>query len=86
MTNEPDVLVRPYRPGDREQVMAIAPRLNQWVAAWRDPDAVLAAVRGWVRGSVAASWRFGRAWSGAGSLPSSWPLPRGGPLTAGFRS
>jgi ribosomal protein S18 acetylase RimI-like enzyme len=32
--------------------MALAPRLTEWVAAWRDPAAVLAAVRGWVSDSA----------------------------------
>lgn len=32
--------------------MALAPRLTEWVPAWRDPGAVLAAVRGWVSGSA----------------------------------
>lgn len=34
--------------------MAMAPRLTEGVAAWRDPDDVLAAVTGWVTESVAA--------------------------------
>jgi ribosomal protein S18 acetylase RimI-like enzyme len=57
MTDEPAVEVRPYHPADHEQVMALAPRLAEWVAPWRDPDAVLPAVRGWVRDSIEASGR-----------------------------
>jgi ribosomal protein S18 acetylase RimI-like enzyme len=54
MTQEPALQVRPYRAEDREQVMAIAPRLAELVAAWRDPAAVLDAVHGWVRESIEA--------------------------------
>jgi ribosomal protein S18 acetylase RimI-like enzyme len=61
MADEPAVQIRPYRPGDREQVMAIAPRLAEWVASWRDQDAVLAAVHGWVRDSVDSCGQPGHA-------------------------
>jgi ribosomal protein S18 acetylase RimI-like enzyme len=44
--------IRAFQPGDLAGVMALAPRLTEWVAAWRDPAAVLAAVRGWVSGSA----------------------------------
>jgi ribosomal protein S18 acetylase RimI-like enzyme len=54
MTQEQALQIRPYRAADREQVMAIAPRLAELVAAWRDPAAVLDAVHGWVRGSIEA--------------------------------
>jgi GNAT superfamily N-acetyltransferase len=40
--------IRPYQAGDRDAVLALAPRLTEWVSGWRDPRAVLAAVRGWV--------------------------------------
>jgi ribosomal protein S18 acetylase RimI-like enzyme len=61
MADEPAVQIRPCRPGDREQVMAIAPRLAEWVASWRDQDAVLAAVHGWVRDSVDSCGQPGHA-------------------------
>jgi ribosomal protein S18 acetylase RimI-like enzyme len=51
MTEQAAIHIRPYRPADRDQVMAIAPRLTEWVASWRDPAAVLPAVQGWVRDS-----------------------------------
>jgi ribosomal protein S18 acetylase RimI-like enzyme len=47
--------VRPYSPDDREAVLALAPRLTEGVAAWRDPDTVLDAVVEWVRGSIDAA-------------------------------
>jgi ribosomal protein S18 acetylase RimI-like enzyme len=53
--------IRPFEEADREEVMALADRLTEGVAEWRDPDAVLAAVRGWVRDSVAAAGRPGHA-------------------------
>ncbi len=34
--------------------MALAPRLAEWVAAWRQSAAVLAAVQGGVRDSIGA--------------------------------
>jgi GNAT superfamily N-acetyltransferase len=46
------MLVRPYQPDDRETVLALADRLTVGVAPWRDADAVVAAVRDWVAGSV----------------------------------
>jgi len=54
MAEQATISIRPYRPEDRGQVMALAPRLTEGVAAWRDPDAVLAAARGWVSGSLDA--------------------------------
>jgi ribosomal protein S18 acetylase RimI-like enzyme len=54
-------LIRPYRTGDREQVLALAPRLTEGVAPWRDPEAVARAVRGWVADSVDAAAEPGHA-------------------------
>ncbi|HEY5360995.1 MAG TPA: GNAT family N-acetyltransferase [Streptosporangiaceae bacterium] len=54
MTDRQAIRVRPYQPQDRDQVMAIAPRLTEWVAPWRDPATVLPAVQGWVRESLDA--------------------------------
>jgi hypothetical protein len=55
------VLIRPYRGGDRGQVMDLAPRLSEGVAAWRDPEAVGRAVRGWVAGSLETAAEPGHA-------------------------
>lgn len=48
MTAASRVLIRPYTQGDQAAVMALAPRLTEGVASWRDPESVLEAVRGWV--------------------------------------
>ena len=48
------VHVREYTEADRQGVLALAPRLQEGVAPWRDPDAVLRAVTGWVSGSLDA--------------------------------
>jgi len=45
MTKTP-ARVRPFRPGDREQVLALAPRLAEGVASCRDPEGVANAVKG----------------------------------------
>jgi ribosomal protein S18 acetylase RimI-like enzyme len=55
------VQVRPFQPADRDQVLALAPRLAEGVASWRDPAAVEVAVHGWVADSVAAAGRPGHA-------------------------
>jgi len=44
--------IRPYTPADRDAVLALAPRLAEGVAPWRDPAGVRAAVVGWVRDSL----------------------------------
>jgi GNAT superfamily N-acetyltransferase len=46
------MLVRDYRPDDRDAVLSLATRLTIGVATWRDPAAVAAAVRGWVMNSI----------------------------------
>ena len=45
--------MRPARPRTGRRFWALAPRLSEGVAAWRDPDAVIRAVRGWVETSLA---------------------------------
>jgi ribosomal protein S18 acetylase RimI-like enzyme len=52
MTPNTTVQIRPFQPADRDAVTGLAPRLTEWVAAWREPQAVLAAVHGWVKGSA----------------------------------
>lgn len=44
--------IRDYRPADRDAVLALAVRLTEGVAAWRDPDDVRAAAEGWVRDAL----------------------------------
>lgn len=46
--DDSSVRVRAYIAADRDAVMALAPRLTEGVAAWRDPDAVLSAVQEWI--------------------------------------
>ncbi len=55
------VMVRPYRDGDREQVLALAPWLTEGVAPWRDPGAAGRAVRGWVADSLQTAAEPGHA-------------------------
>jgi len=42
------VQIREYTPEDRDPIMALAPRLTEGKAPWRDDDAWLAAVRSWI--------------------------------------
>lgn len=55
MTEHQAVEIRPVQPGEHAQVLALAPRLAEGVAAWRDPQPVLRAVRGWVESSLDAA-------------------------------
>jgi GNAT superfamily N-acetyltransferase len=52
MSADEAVHIRKYDPADRDQVMALAPRLTEGVAAWREPAAVLDAVQGWIRSAA----------------------------------
>lgn len=55
------ICIRPYRPADRGQVMALSPRLAEGVAGWRDRDRVLAAAASWVRDTLDAAGQPGHA-------------------------
>jgi len=46
------VVVRPFDAPDRSSVLALASRLAEGVAAWREPQQVLKAVIDWVRCSI----------------------------------
>ena len=61
MTAPATIHVRPYQPADHAEVMALAPRLAEWVASWRDPAAVLTAVHGWIQDSLDALRQPGHA-------------------------
>jgi ribosomal protein S18 acetylase RimI-like enzyme len=61
MTQRAEVRIRPFQAADLDAVMALAPRLTEGVAPWRDPRAVLAAVRGWVSGSAGQAGQDGHA-------------------------
>ncbi|AWS40337.1 hypothetical protein DKM19_02300 [Streptosporangium sp. 'caverna'] len=52
MADELRVEIRRYEKADHDAVMALAPRLTEGVAAWRDSIAVADAACGWVRDSV----------------------------------
>ena len=53
--------MRPYQPADRLAAMALAPRLSEGVAPWRDSDAVRSAVAAWVEGSLDSAQADDRA-------------------------
>jgi ribosomal protein S18 acetylase RimI-like enzyme len=55
MNGGAEIVVRAFCAADREQVLALAPRLAEGVASWRDPDAVMGAVREWLTGSMASN-------------------------------
>jgi ribosomal protein S18 acetylase RimI-like enzyme len=46
------VQIREYVPADLDAIMALAPRLTEGKAPWRDDEAWLAAVRGWISGAA----------------------------------
>ena len=53
--------IRPFQPGDRSQVLALAPRLTERVAPWRDPAAVRRAAQHWVQTSIDTAAQPGHA-------------------------
>jgi ribosomal protein S18 acetylase RimI-like enzyme len=53
--------IRSFLPGDRSQVLALAPRLTEGVAPWRDPAAVHRAAQNWVRTSIDTAAQPGHA-------------------------
>ena len=53
--------IRPFQPGDRSQVLALAPQLTHGVAPWRDPAAVRRAAENWLQTSVDTASRPDRA-------------------------
>ena len=56
-----DVSVRRLQHDDHDAVMALAPRLTEGVAPWRDPVAVRRAVEDWVERSLESAERDGHA-------------------------
>ena len=53
--------IRPFQPGDRSQVLALAPRLAEGVAPWRDPAAVRRAAENWLQTSMGSVGEPGHA-------------------------
>jgi ribosomal protein S18 acetylase RimI-like enzyme len=47
-----EISVRPYRPGDRDGAILLAPRLIDGTASWRDPAGTLRAVEVAVRSAI----------------------------------
>jgi GNAT superfamily N-acetyltransferase len=46
------IRVRPHHPDDRAFVLGLAARLTIGMPPWRDPQRCLAAVQGWITGSI----------------------------------
>src|ERR1700740_238803 len=55
------VQIRAYAPADRDAIMALAPRLTEGKAPWRDDDAWLAAVRSWITDAAESAGTPGKA-------------------------
>jgi len=53
--------IRPFRPRDRSQVLALAPRLTEGAAPWRDPAAVRRAAQNWIQTSIGTVGQPGHA-------------------------
>jgi ribosomal protein S18 acetylase RimI-like enzyme len=52
MAPRQEIRVRRYRPGDRDRVLLLAPRLMEGTAPWRDPAGTLRAVEVAVRSAI----------------------------------
>ena len=52
MAPRQEIHVRRYRPGDRDRVLPLAPRLTEGTAPWRDPAGTLRAVEVAVRSAI----------------------------------
>jgi ribosomal protein S18 acetylase RimI-like enzyme len=55
MARDAAIEVREYRPADRNEIMALAPRLLAGMPSWRDRAAWLMAVSGWVASAADAA-------------------------------
>src|ERR1700749_1570040 len=55
------VQIREYAPADRDAIMALAPRLTEGKAPWRDDDAWLAAARSWIADGAESAGTPGNA-------------------------
>ena len=53
--------IRPFQPSDGSQVLALAPRLMEGVAHWRDPAAVGRAAKNWLQASIDTAGQPGHA-------------------------
>lgn len=77
MTQSTAIEIRPFQAGDRDDVMALAPRLTEWVPTWRDPAAVLTAVRGWVSSSADKAAEQDHGFYVAAATKGEWGGPKG---------
>jgi len=55
MTATERAQIRPFEPGDRNQLLSLATRLTEGVASWRDPASVRRVAQQWVQASVDAA-------------------------------
>jgi len=72
--------IRPFRPRDRSQVLALAPRLTEGAAPWRDPAAVRRAAQNWIQTSIGTVGQPGHAVYVATALMNAaeaWAARRG---------
>ena len=53
------VQIREYTPEDRDAIMALAPRLTEGKAPWRNDDAWLAAVHSWIADAAESAGQNG---------------------------
>jgi hypothetical protein len=53
--DNPGMSIRPASDADKEAIFALAPRLAEGVAPWRDRDEARAAGRRWLEDSLAAA-------------------------------
>jgi ribosomal protein S18 acetylase RimI-like enzyme len=60
MSPVPEIRIRSYRPGDRDQAMLLAPRLIEGIAPWRSPADMLRAIEAAIRNSIDAFRAPGR--------------------------
>jgi len=61
MTATTPTQIRPFQASDRSQMLALAPRLTEGVAPWRDPAAVRRAAQNWVQTSIDTAAQPGHA-------------------------
>lgn len=59
--DDPDISIRPAGDGDRDGILALAPRLAEGLPPWRDQDEALAAGRRWLEDSLAEASSGGGA-------------------------
>jgi ribosomal protein S18 acetylase RimI-like enzyme len=61
MPPAPEIRIRWYRPGDRDRVMRLAPRLTEGIAPWRNRADMLRSIEAAIRTAIDAFRAPGRA-------------------------